>query len=158
MTMLDPPRKSAWIPWVFVGAMSVVVAVNAVMVTYALKSWSGLAVEKPYERGVNYNAVLAAQHRQDRLGWAVATAVREGRLEVRVIGTGGIPLEDLTLTGELERPVGRLEPVPLRFENAGNGVYVASLTGVTQPGQWDVRARLERGTDHYLLVERVFVK
>lgn len=157
MTMMETPRKSAWIPWVFVGAMAVVVAVNAVMVSYALSSFSGLAVPKPYERGVNYNEVLAQQHRQDALGWQVKATVRDRGLEVRVISRDDQPLDGLMLDGELERPVGGAQAVTLSFTPAGDGRYVASLADLPLPGQWDVRARLAQGDAQYLLVERVFV-
>ncbi|MFV3130611.1 FixH family protein [Niveispirillum sp. KHB5.9] len=157
MTMIaEQPRKSAWIPWVFVGCMLVVIAVNAVMVTYALKSFSGLAVDKPYERGVNYNAVLAAQKGQDALGWRVSVNVEGGQVVLRLQDRDGQPLNGAGITGRLERPVSNEAALPLSFTNMGGGRYVAQMHA-THPGQWDVKAAIRRGEDHYLLVHRVMV-
>ncbi len=157
MTMIETPRKSLWIPWVFVGAMLVVIAVNGVLVTYALKSFSGLAVEKPYERGVQYNQVLAVQAHQNALGWKVETKVQGRMLEIHLTGRDGLPMDRATVTGDLERPLGGLAPVALSFTGVGNGRYVARLDAVPQHGQWDVNATLLNGGERYLLVERVFV-
>jgi len=157
MSAIETPRKSLWIPWVFVGAMLVVIAVNAVLVTYALKSFSGLVVDKPYERGVQYNQVLMAKARQDALGWKVETHVRGRVLEIHLTGRDGAPLDRVTVTGELQRPLGGLAPLALSFTAVGNGRYVAKLDAVPQHGQWDVSATLQQGDERYFLVERVFV-
>ena len=52
MTMTDasiaskPQRRSLWIPWIFIGSMLVVVAVNAMLIYYAAHTFSGLDTEK----------------------------------------------------------------------------------------------------------------
>ena len=153
---IDQPRKSAWIPWVFVGAMLVVIAVNAVMVTFAIQSYSGLAVDKPYERGVHYNDVLAAQRGQDALGWRVSVNVEAGQLVLRIQDRDGQPLNRIGITGRLERPVSNDAPLPLLFTAMGDGRFVAPLT-TPHPGQWDVKAALRHGDDQYLLVQRILV-
>lgn len=166
MTMVSKPegtRKSGWIPWVFVGCMLVVVVVNAVMVTMAVRSWSGLVVTKPYERGVQYNKVLDAQQRQDALGWTFVSAYEvtgegyDGRVLVRAVGADGRPLDGLDIQGKLVRPIERMDPVELSFEAVGDGRYVAR-TSVPKPGQWELRARIEQGGDAYVLAERLMVK
>lgn len=157
MTMtMERPRKSAWIPWVFVGAMLVVIAVNAIMVTYALESYSGLAVDKPYERGVHYNEVLAAQKGQDALGWRVSVTAEQKQIVLRLQDRDGQPLDNVAINGRLERPVSNDAPLPLAFIGAGDGRYVAQISA-PYPGQWDVKAALRHSGDQYLLVQRVMV-
>lgn len=153
---IDHPRKSNWIPWVFVGAMLVVVLVNAVMITYAINSYSGLAVDKPYERGVRYNDVLAAQKGQDALGWRVSVNVEAGQLVLRIQDRDGQPLDRVGITGRLERPVSNDAPLSLVFTATGEGRFVAPLN-TPHPGQWDVKAALRHGDDQYLLVQRIMV-
>ncbi len=153
---IDQTRKSNWIPWAFVGGMLLVVIVNAVMVTFALNSYSGLAVDRPYERGVRYNDVLAAQKGQDALGWRVSVNVEAGNLVLRIQDRDGQPLEQVGITGRLERPVSNAAPLPLFFTADGAGRFVAPLN-TPQPGQWDVKAALRHGDDQYLLVHRVMV-
>lgn len=157
MTMtVGQPRKSAWIPWVFVGAMLLVIAVNAIMVTYAVDSYSGLAVDKPYERGVRYNEVLAAQKGQDALGWRVSLTAEQKTLILRLQDRDGQPLDNVAITGRLERPVSNDAPLPVTFIGAGDGRYVAQIA-TPHPGQWDVKAALHHNGDQYLLVQRVMV-
>ncbi len=166
MTMLSKPdgaRKSSWIPWIFVGCMIVVVVVNAIMVTLAVRSWSGLVVSKPYERGVAYNRVLEAQHRQDALGWRFQAAYEvtgddfDGRVVLLASDKAGLPMDGLRLEAKLVRPVERLDPIPLVFDPAGGGRYVARAS-VPKPGQWELKALIASGDDTYTLAERLFVK
>ncbi|MFM2041734.1 MAG: putative nitrogen fixation protein fixH [Pseudomonadota bacterium] len=157
------PRKSAWIPWVFVGAMGIVLAVNAVMVTVAVKTFTGLTVEKPYERGIAYNRVLDAQQRQDALGWQVAADMDvaadglTGRLLLTVRDAGGGAVDALAVEARLVRPVEVIDDVPLFFTPAGDGRYVATVT-LPRPGQWDLKARLTGAGADYTLIERLVVR
>ena len=66
------PKRSTWIPWVFVGGMALVVLVNLVLVYAALSTFTGVTTGKSYDRGRSYNQVLAEAARQDALGWAAA--------------------------------------------------------------------------------------
>ncbi|HZX85474.1 MAG TPA: FixH family protein, partial [Reyranella sp.] len=86
--------RSRYIPWLFVGGFAVVVAVNATMIWFAVGSFSGLYTQKPRDRGLHYNQVLAQQQQRDALGWRVETAWRadSGRLEVAVFDSDGRPL------------------------------------------------------------------
>ena len=52
--------RGRWIPWLFVGFLVVVAAVNGVMIWYALSSWTGLAANQAYDNGLTYNQNLAA--------------------------------------------------------------------------------------------------
>src|SRR5690606_15078373 len=58
-----------WYPWLFVAALGLVVAVNGVLISYAVGSFSGLDTAQPYERGLDYNATLAAARAQEEMGW-----------------------------------------------------------------------------------------
>jgi len=159
----DTPRKSAWIPWVFVAAMGLVVVVNGVMVTFAVKSWTGLTVSKPYERGIQYNQVLEAKRAQDALGWTFASSFGvtgdglHGRVLIKVTGRDGAPMDDLSLTGALVRPIEVMAPLELSFEPVGDGRYVARAD-LPKAGQWDLKVTARRGDDEYLLIERLVVR
>ena len=45
------------IPWLFVAGFAIVIAVNTVMIWFAVGSFSGLYASKPRESGLHYNAV-----------------------------------------------------------------------------------------------------
>lgn len=138
------------IPWLFVAGMTLVVAVNGVLVYFAIGSWSGLVVEKPYERGVQYNRLLEAAARQEALGWRFDIALENGdgttRIVVSAADAAGRPLGGLTLRATLERPLEREahEAIPLVEEQPGR--YAAAIERL-RPGQWQTRLVAERGHD-----------
>ena len=67
-------RRSRWIPYSFFGFFGVVLAVNGVMLTYALGTFNGLSVDGAYDRGLAYNEALAEYQAQRALGWDLDVA------------------------------------------------------------------------------------
>src|SRR5664279_301516 len=61
-------------PWLFVGAMGLVILVNAAMIFFAVHSFTGLATQDPYDKGLAFNRTLAAARAQAGLGWQVDVA------------------------------------------------------------------------------------
>jgi nitrogen fixation protein FixH len=141
---LPEPRRSAWIPWVFVGGMLIVVAVNAVLVYAALTTFAGVTTPKAYERGRLYNEVLAEAARQDALGWRLTAELREGVLRVHAADREGLPLGG-RLEGVLVRPL-EGNQVALDFAAAAPGLWIAAAPAL-RPGQWEARLRLRRGEE-----------
>ncbi|MBB6254317.1 FixH family protein [Nitrospirillum iridis] len=157
-----PKVKRSLIPWIFVGGMAVVIVVNGILIYFALHSWTGIVTAKPYERGIEYNKVLQAQAQQDALGWAFdadiePVAGHDSVLTVRVADRDGAPLDGMTLTGRLVRPIDVMPDVPLLFTPVGNGRYTATVT-LPKHGQWDLKLKAETGADWYHLTRRLFVK
>lgn len=152
-----------WIPWLFVGGMALVVAVNGVMVWLALSTWSGLAVSAPYQRGLDYNRVLAAVAEQDELGWAVTATFtparpgeRDGAVVVTVVDRGGKPVPGVTLSARLVRPLADADEIPLDLRPAGGARHAATVT-LPRSGQWELRlaaqqAQLAHQSTHRLRV------
>lgn len=155
--------RDRWIPLTFVGAFAVVFAVNMAMVYFALSTWTGVTVERPYERGIAYNRVLDVAARQDALGWRVDHAFTSrgagtlaGTLALEIRDRDSRPLDGLVLTAELLRPLERLAPIELAFGEREAGRHVAALAAPL-PGQWDVRIVLTRGADRLETTRRIFV-
>jgi len=137
-----------WYPWLFVAAFVVVIAVNGVMINFAIGSFSGLETEHPYERGLGYNDTLAAARAQDEMGWQVAydavpagAAAPEGHpiaLEARFLDRDGNALTGLEVRALLQRPAAEGHDMELPLAERGGGRYVAR-TDLPLPGQWDLR-------------------
>ena len=51
-------------PWIFVAAMGLVILVNAGMIYLAVHSFTGLATQDPYGKGLAFNRTLAAAQAQ----------------------------------------------------------------------------------------------
>jgi len=136
-------RKSLWIPWTFVGFFGVVTAVNAVMIWFAITTFTGLDREEPYLRGVDYNAVLEEERRQAALGWTAAVAADADRLAVEVADSLEQPLAGALVHAELTRPVNAALDFEAELAPAGDGRYAAAIDWPA-PGRWDVLVTVER--------------
>jgi nitrogen fixation protein FixH len=133
------PRRGRWIPWAFAGAMGLVVAVNAVLVYYAISTFTGVTVPRSYERGRGYEAVLAEAARQDALGWTAEVALGAGALRVVATDRDGRPVYG-RVEGVLLRPLEGTE-IPLVFAPTGSGRWSAELEA-PQRGLWEARLTL----------------
>lgn len=153
--------RSHFIPWLFVAGMALVVTVNGVLVYFALGTWSGLVVERPYERGVQYNRLLDAAARQEALGWQFEVALQNAGettlVSVRASDASGRPLSGLNLRAGVERPVEKETLGEVRLVESGTGHYTASLERL-RPGQWQTRVLAERGTDRAAATQRQFIR
>lgn len=150
------------IPWIFVGGMAFVVAVNAGMVTMALKTYPGLAHESAFERGLAYNRVLAEVDRQERLGWTLRTTfapttAQEGSLRVQLNDRDGQAISGARLLVTLVRPVGGEASIQIELNEEAIGTYTAPLRLPTS-GQWDARVRVARSGEHFESTQRLFVR
>ena len=146
-----------FIPWIFAAGMALVVAVNGVLVYFALGTWSGLVVEKPYERGVQYNRLLEAASRQETLGWRFDIALESiddgTRVVVQARDAAGQPLRSLKLSATVERPVEKEEHAAVQLHEEQPGRYAATVERL-RPGQWQTRLVAERGSDSASAAQR----
>jgi nitrogen fixation protein FixH len=153
--------RQRWIPAIFVIAFLVIIAVNATLIVAASKTFSGLVVANPYQKGAEYSASLQDLKEQHRLNWqhriAVAPAGDDGiSLRVQWSDAAGLALSGLTVTATLERPVEKIDPLSVLLEDRGGGVYAASLR-LPRAGIWDLRIRAESGGHHVLAADRIRV-
>ncbi len=141
------PRRSRWIPWVFVGGMLLVLVVNIGMVVSALTTFTGVTTGRAYDKGRAYNHVLEEAARQDALGWRATVAVEGQLLRVVVADRAAQPVAG-RLEGVLRRPMDGQE-VPLTPAATQPGTWAASLPALPA-GQWEVRLSLTDAEAHRL--------
>jgi nitrogen fixation protein FixH len=128
-----------WIPWVYVAGMLIVFAVNGVLILFALRSFPGLSVDAPFQRGVQYNRVLAEAEKQAALGWQIKAAFAGDRngLVIEAFDRDGHALADLDIAVRISRPVEAMAEIPVALRYAGAGRYVG-VVELPKSGQWDV--------------------
>lgn len=144
-------RSDRMIPWAFAAGFAVVVAVNAVLIVKAIGSFTGLETARAYDRGLAYNAALAAAERQRAQGWKVGFDLRpqpagkgaggrRAEIEARFAGPDGRALTDLDVRAMLTRPVraGDDTDRTVALDHRGGGVYSARVE-LPLAGQWDLR-------------------
>jgi len=76
--MSGTTSRDSWIPKMFLAGFLVVIVANATMAGFAFSSWTGIATEDAYRKGLAYNATLHAA----RAGRGAATQ-RAGRVRRR---------------------------------------------------------------------------
>ncbi len=159
--MRASPGRDRWIPLSFVAAMGLVVAVNAAMVTIALRTDNGLTRDDPFARGLAYNRVLAEAERQGATGWQFDVALRPAgagtaRLTVRATDRAGLPLETARVEGELVWPIEKRDAVPVSLGEGEPGFYAATVA-LPRRGQWDVHLVVRRAGETVELRQRAVV-
>ncbi|MBV1797064.1 FixH family protein [Siccirubricoccus sp. G192] len=153
MSATFDPRRSRWIPWAFAAGMLTVVAVNGVLITSALSTFTGVTVSQSYDRGRAYNQVLAEAARQEALGWRAEVTLGEGALRVMVLDAAGQPVRG-RLEGVLRRPLER-EEMPLDLAAIAPGAWLAPVA--LRPGQWEARLSLAGAEGQHLDIRQRLV-
>ena len=70
MSQTNIKKIDKFIPWMFVLFFIVVACVDAVFMTTAIRTQTGLVTDKAYETGLKYNDILKASDDQKKLGWS----------------------------------------------------------------------------------------
>lgn len=139
---MSAPLTGTRILAMFVAFFGTVAAADAVLVTSALRTWSGLEDPSPYQASQRYNAELSRARAQDELGWRLdATATRlpvgGASLLVTLADASGRPLRGRVLQARLERPTDKRLDLRADLLEVGAGTYRAEASPVP-PGQWDL--------------------
>ena len=151
-----------WIPWAFVGAFVIVFAVNGGLVYFASASWPGLTNDNAYNDGNAYNRVIDESAKEAELGWKIdilyqpAAQKSGGQLVLAAHDPTGVALDGIVWQGELVRPVGKVDNVPVRFVAQGDGQYTAVVVPPL-PGQWTLYLTASRGEIRWHGGERLVV-
>jgi nitrogen fixation protein FixH len=155
-------ERGRWIPWIFVGCFGIVLVVNGIMVYVAATTWTGIAVNRAYDKGLTYNRNLEAAERQTALGWeaSLVTEMAEGlvgTLEVALNDADGSPLYRADVVVAFERPTHEGHDFAVELVQDGAGTYTAPFTAPL-PGVWDLRLVATKGTDRFVATERVVIR
>jgi len=149
---------------ILAGFFGLVFAVNGVMATLAVTTFSGLDGEDSYRRGLDYNATLAEAEQQAQLGWQskLDFTASGHEVEIALSDKTGAPVSGLTVTGILGRGATSQFDRNLQFQERSPGDYVAQA-GTVPNGSWTValEARAvagERSGQIYRLKERLWLK
>lgn len=150
------PTRSLWrhFPWIICGAVGVVVAVNAVMITAAVNTFPGKLGRNGFDLSNQYNAVIAAQERNEALGWQLDANWSKAGISVALKDRAGIALEGARVTAELRRPLGPPQDQVLSLQPTGAGIYAAA-TPDHLGGQWDLMLTVQRGDDRFTATRRL---
>ena len=144
MTIQIKELKGRHVLFCFLAFFGLVALVNAVFVTLALTSFSGVETEDAYRRGLAYNETLAAAQAQKDRAWQVSLEQQDGQLLAAFANGDGQPLDGLRVLATIGRPANDTEDRTVTLEAQGAGRYQAGL-GLSEDdkGQWQVWLRAE---------------
>lgn len=151
-------ERTSWrfFPWYVACGIGVAMAVNAVLVWFAVESFPGLATWNGFDTSNGYDRVLDAAQRQAALGWTVRDTLDGAVPVVTLAGPDGAPLAGARLAASIERPLGTAAPEPLAFREAGPGRYQAETA--LGRGKWDMSLTVTAAGQAFHTVRRMVVK
>ncbi len=139
----------------------VTIAVNVAFTIYAVGTFSGEDVSKPYLRGLEYNRTLETRAAQAALGWnATIDAVHENdgtAVSARITDRDGQAKSALTVEALLRRPTDARLDRAIELTAIGDGTYRAVAVDLPA-GAWDVVVRAKKGDTVFEATRRVVLK
>jgi nitrogen fixation protein FixH len=148
------PLRGRHVFFALVGFFGVIVAVNATFLTFALNTFSGIETPDAYQRGLQYNGVLAEAERQDALGWQSELTLERERIELTLRDAAGRPVSGATASARIGRPATDRHDAEIAFAEVAAGRYAADLAGLPE-GAWIADIAVQRaGADDTLWRKR----
>ena len=132
----------------------VVVAVNGIMIWFALTSWTGLATNEAYDGGLTYNRNLEAARRRRRwAGTPSSTRTSPGRqpacADLAAGRCAGAAARRRRGDARLERPTSEGDDFGSASSRPAPGVYRAQFA-LPLTGAWNAHVTIQRGDDLFV--------
>lgn len=152
----DIKPSDKYIPWLFVLFFITFMIVDAIMVTLAVRTQTGLVTEQAYEKGLSYNDTLDAAAEQESWGWQDTISVNDGNILYVLKNEHDMPVTEAIVTADFIRPVkdGYDFKVPLTQNSQGH-----YQTNVSFPlkGEWGVRVKAKWNNKQYQSYETFII-
>jgi nitrogen fixation protein FixH len=120
-----------------IGFFLTFMTVDAVMVTLAVRSQTGVVTDHAYEKGLAYNDTIAAAQAAKESGWQGAVTYERGQLEFQLQDDHKIGITGAMVQASLTRPVHDGEDRTFDLQQAEqSGIYRAQMDPILAPGLW----------------------
>jgi len=116
----------------------VIIAVNMVLMTLALKTDNGLVVKNSYVASQDFNRNLAEARAQAALKWTVDISYADGTTTLTYRDADNQPLTGLHIRARIGRPVTDRDDRQVTLTEGAPGSY--SFAALLPTGLWDVDA------------------
>lgn len=123
---------------ILVSFFAVVIAVNMLMATVAVRSFGGTVVENSYVASQKFNGWLAEARAQEKLGWRDAVTLDRTRHVRMTLNVRGARMRAVA-----QHPLGQTPDIMLQLHETAPGLYVSdrALPG----GRWQLRFDIRHG-------------
>lgn len=157
MTEETARKSDRWIPWMIVGFFVVVAIFDGIFVYLAGSTHTGVVTDNAYNRGLDYNATVAAAEKQAGLGWKIDLDLKDGsNLILKAIDSEQRPLQGAVVRAEFKRPTQDGYDFDVAMTETVAGTFE---TPVSFPlsGQWDVRVFVQWKQEQFQQSKRLVV-
>jgi nitrogen fixation protein FixH len=140
----------------------IIAAVNATMVTLAVRTFGGLETENAYKAGLEFARSISyakAQQTRDLKVDIVSSRQEGGRTNFTLTAEGPEITASSPLTARLEfrHPADKRHDHTIELQRISPGVFAGAHQ--IEPGQWNVRVSLERGGERvFHSINRITIK
>ena len=131
----------------------VVIAVNVLMATDAIRTFGGTVVDNSYVASQQYNGWLAQARAQRQQGWSARPGSGPDGIVTLSLARAGRPVSGANVTIEASHPLGRLPMRALILRDNGHGDY-ASLQKLPA-GRWLLSIDIRSGAEHARFADEV---
>ena len=138
--------------WHFVAFFGLIAAVNALMMTLAIRTHSGVVTDHAYEKGLAYNQVIKAEERQAKRGWKGTIDYAQGTLRFTLHDKNHAPLIPDTAVATITRPTEKGMDFTATLHDAHTAVDFPAK------GVWDVRVDAMVGQIPFQHTQRIIVE
>lgn len=133
---LEKPLSGKWVFVAFSAFFAVVIAVNSIFITQALKSHSGLVTEDAYKKGLAYNEALAQARNQPEIN--ANLSFHDGVLTWTLNDETGAPIENASVQAHFIWRVKTGNDFKTPLYHVENGAYSATPNFPVK-GSWQVK-------------------
>ncbi len=153
-----------FIPWYFVLFFIVLTIIYGIMISFAVKTQTGMVTEHPYEKGLNYNKTIELANTQDSLGWKSNIDIEFNSLNNK-IGKLKFTISDANkkliladkVVAKIVRPTQGNMDFNINLSPDKNGGFEAEIK-FPQEGLWEIRIYTKSANNNYQTSKRLVVK
>ncbi len=127
-----------WIPWLVVLFFLTFMSVDAVMVTMAIRTNTGVVTEQAYEKGLEYNRTIEAASAQQKLGWKDNISLDGHALRYTLQDKHGNFPTGAEVKAKISRPTQDGYDFEVPLQRINDSTYGTDVS-FPMPGAWNVR-------------------
>lgn len=141
---------------IMVAFFGVIIIVNIIMATSAIRTWSGLVVQNSYVASQEFNEKSITGKAHAALNWQEHLSYENGIVRYQLTDANGVPVKAVGATAVFRRPVNEKEDQTLNMLPESDGVLTAEAT--LKDGNWVVEVNSYAGLDEpYRQVSRIYI-
>lgn len=136
----------AHVRWAMIAFFAVIIGLDALFITFAVRSHPGEQVKNSYVLGLDYNRELERKQHQRALGWSMEAGLDDMAFAVRLRDAAGQPLEGLHVSAQMHVAGVRQDGDVVRLTERTAGEYVTPML-LEGPGRVEVNIVIRRAAE-----------